>query len=51
MTSAARARNDPVLLQLGPDPLRPGYDPAAAAAACSPTSRPSPSARRCSTRR
>ena len=26
MTSAARARNDPVLLQLGPDPLRPGYD-------------------------
>ena len=31
MISAARARNDPVLLQLGPDPLRPGYDPAAAA--------------------
>jgi len=31
MTSAARARNDPVLLQLGPDPLRPGYDRAAAA--------------------
>lgn len=32
MTSAARARNDPVLMQLGPDPLRPGYDPAAATA-------------------
>ena len=31
MTSAARARNDPVLLQLGPDPLRPGYDREAAA--------------------
>ena len=30
MTSAGRARNDPVLLQLGPDPLRPGYDQAAA---------------------
>ncbi|HET6830190.1 MAG TPA: DNA-formamidopyrimidine glycosylase family protein [Solirubrobacterales bacterium] len=32
MTSAARARNDPVLLRLGPDPLAPGFDPAAAAA-------------------
>ena len=32
LTSAARARNDPVLLQLGPDPLAPGFDPAAAAA-------------------
>jgi endonuclease VIII len=32
MTTAARARNDPVLLQLGPDPLRPGYDRDAAAA-------------------
>ncbi|MEZ5156663.1 MAG: DNA-formamidopyrimidine glycosylase family protein [Solirubrobacterales bacterium] len=31
MTSAARARTDPVLLQLGPDPLAPGFDPAAAA--------------------
>ncbi len=30
ITSAARARNDPVLLQLGPDPLAPGYDPAVA---------------------
>jgi endonuclease-8 len=30
MTSAARARNDPVLLGLGPDPLAPGFDPAAA---------------------
>ena len=27
LTSAARARNDPVLLQLGPDPLAPGFDP------------------------
>jgi endonuclease-8 len=32
MTSAVRARNDPVLLHLGPDPLAPGFDPAAAAA-------------------
>jgi endonuclease-8 len=32
MTSAARARNDPVLLRLGPDPLAPGFDPAAATA-------------------
>ncbi len=32
LTSAVRARNDPVLLQLGPDPLRPGYDPDAATA-------------------
>ena len=31
MTSAARARNDPVLAQLGPDPLAPGFDAAAAA--------------------
>jgi len=31
LTSAARARNDPVLLQLGPDPLAPGFDSAAAA--------------------
>jgi len=27
MTSAARARHDPLLMRLGPDPLRPGYDP------------------------
>lgn len=27
LVSASRARNDPSLLQLGPDPLRPGYDP------------------------
>lgn len=32
MTSAARARNDPVLLQLGPDPLASGYDAIAATA-------------------
>ncbi len=32
MTSAARARNDPVLARLGPDPLAPGFDPDAAAA-------------------
>ncbi len=30
VTSAARARNDPLLMQLGPDPLAPGFDPAAA---------------------
>ena len=34
--SESRARNDPALMQLGPDPLRPGFDPGAAAArACS----------------
>ena len=27
LVSASRARNDPALLQLGPDPLRPEYDP------------------------
>jgi endonuclease-8 len=32
LVSASRARNDPALLQLGPDPLRPGFDPEAAAA-------------------
>ncbi len=32
LVSASRARSDPVLLQLGPDPLRPGFDAAAAAA-------------------
>jgi len=32
LTSAARARNDPVLLRLGPDPLAPGFDPEAATA-------------------
>jgi endonuclease-8 len=32
MTSAARARDDPVLLRLGPDPLAAGFDPAVAAA-------------------
>jgi endonuclease-8 len=26
LTSAARARNDPALLELGPDPLAPGFD-------------------------
>jgi endonuclease VIII len=31
LTSAARARNDPALLQLGTDPLAPGFDPEAAA--------------------
>jgi endonuclease-8 len=31
MSSAAHVRNDPVLLRLGPDPLAPGFDPAAAA--------------------
>ena len=30
LVSEARARNDPGLLQLGPDPLRPGFDAAAA---------------------
>jgi endonuclease VIII len=32
LTSAARARNDPVLLRLGPDPLAPGFDADAATA-------------------
>lgn len=32
LLSAARARNDPALLQLGPDPLRRGFDPDEAAA-------------------
>lgn len=32
ITSAARARNDPVLRQLGPDPLDPGFDRDAAVA-------------------
>ncbi len=32
LVSAARARNDPALLQLGPDPLRPEYDPEEATA-------------------
>ncbi|MFL5870049.1 MAG: Fpg/Nei family DNA glycosylase [Solirubrobacterales bacterium] len=31
LVSESRARNDPGLLQLGPDPLRPGFDVAAAA--------------------
>jgi endonuclease-8 len=31
LTSEARARNDPALMQLGPDPLRPGFDAVAAA--------------------
>ncbi len=49
-SSESRARNDPALAQLGPDPLRPGFDVAdAAARACA---RPAPgasSATRCST--
>jgi endonuclease-8 len=32
LVSAAKARNDPAIAQLGPDPLRPGFDEAAAAA-------------------
>jgi endonuclease-8 len=32
LVSSSRARNDPSLLQLGPDPLRPEFDPGAAAA-------------------
>lgn len=32
LVSSARARNDPTLLQLGPDPLHPDFDPEAAAA-------------------
>jgi endonuclease-8 len=32
IVSTSRARNDPGLLQLGPDPLRPGFDAEAAAA-------------------
>ena len=32
LISAARARNDPSLMQLGPDPLAPGFDEEAAAA-------------------
>jgi endonuclease-8 len=32
LTSETRARNDPALLQLGPDPLRPDFDADAAAA-------------------
>jgi len=32
LVSASRARNDPSLLQLGPDPLRPEFDPEAAPA-------------------
>jgi endonuclease-8 len=32
LTSEARARNDPSLMQLGPDPLRPDFDAAAVAA-------------------
>jgi endonuclease-8 len=32
LVSSSRARNDPALLQLGPDPLRPGFDPEAATA-------------------
>jgi endonuclease-8 len=31
LTSETRARNDPALMQLGPDPLRPGFDVDAAA--------------------
>jgi endonuclease VIII len=31
LISETRARNDPALIQLGPDPLRPGFDAAAAA--------------------
>lgn len=31
LTSETRARNDPSLMQLGPDPLRPGFDVATAA--------------------
>jgi endonuclease VIII len=31
VVSTSRARNDPGLMQLGPDPLAPGFDPAAAA--------------------
>jgi endonuclease-8 len=31
LVSESRARNDPGLRQLGPDPLGPGFDPAAAA--------------------
>ena len=31
LTSETRARNDPALMQLGPDPLRPGFDAPAAA--------------------
>lgn len=31
LTSETRARNDPALMQLGPDPLRPGFDATAAA--------------------
>ena len=31
LTSESRARNDPSLMQLGPDPLRPGFDAATAA--------------------
>jgi endonuclease-8 len=31
LTSETRVRNDPALLQLGPDPLRPGFDAQAAA--------------------
>src|SRR5690606_19040136 len=31
LVSASRARNDPALLQLGPDPLRPEFDPESAA--------------------
>lgn len=31
LVSGARARNDPALLQLGPDPLHPDFDPEAAA--------------------
>ena len=31
-SSESRARNDPALMQLGPDPLRPGFDVGAAAA-------------------
>jgi len=32
LVSESRARNDPALMQLGPDPLRPGFDRGAAAA-------------------
>jgi endonuclease-8 len=32
LTSETRARNDPALLRLGPDPLRPGFDVGAATA-------------------
>ena len=31
LTSETRTRNDPALMQLGPDPLRPGFDTVAAA--------------------